>query len=906
LNSCDTSNEYLSQENKVLLVRTKFFIPPSFPTHIIRSRLINLLNDSLNRPLILISAPAGYGKTTLVSNWVKETGINSSWLSLDAGDNDPMRFLQYLVASLLPIAPNIEGDLNGILQGMQPEKFDTVINLLTNELTSFSSSFVLVLDDFHVIQSETVLKIITNFLEHLPRQIHLVILTRTDPPLSLSRMRVRNMLLDIRADQLRFTQNEIAAFLNDTMGLTLSINDLVAMETRTEGWIAGIQLAALSMQSVKDIHGFISAFTGSHHYIMDYLVEEVLKLQPKQVSTFLLQTSILDRLNGPLCEAVVESEIAGSIDGQTMLKSLEEMNLFVIPLDNERRWYRYHHLFADVLRKRLEYQFPHLLSDLHRRASQWYEQNGFFAECIQQAIAAGDQDRAAELIEQNGCFLLISGEVATLLKWVDSINFKSETHPWLAVQKAWALAMTGDFNRIEPTLQEPEKLLAQFEPTVEVNTLLGTIAAARAFTSNSKGDIQSAAEYARQALVLLPDCSSISKSIRSVTTLILGDTSWIDGKLDEAAQAYTEAIKIGREAKNFHMVIIANSNLADILIEQGHLHRASSIFNNCLKMAIRPDGQRSALAGRLYAGLGRLAYEHNQLDEADQFIQMCIEICQQWGETEIQANSFALLARLNQIQGNPEQANEAIRHAEQLSSEHPLSTRRSIQMKSDFVFVWLAQGNLEKVSQLNRKFPLSIETENPYHREPEKVITLRILVAQNDYEAALMLSDRLLKKAEPVGQMGLVIETLILQALAYQGMKDADQALLSLERAITIAQSEGYVRSFLDEGEAMTRLLCQFQSRQIGSSYATVLLSQIDKTSGKTQPSMQILSEPLTSREVEVLKLIESGCSNQEIAGQLVISIPTVKRHISNIYSKLEVQSRTQAVAIGKELKIFE
>ena len=684
----------------------------------------------MDRALILVSAPAGYGKTTLVSSWLKEKKIPSAWLSLDGGDNDPIRFLQYLLAALVPIAPGIEDDLLGMLQGIQPAQFENVINLLANELASFSDPFVLVLDDFHVIHSEAVLKILSYLLEHLPPQMHLVILTRTDPPLPLSRLRVRNQLLDIRADQLRFTQDEIAAFLNDAMGLTLSANDLSAMETRTEGWIAGLQLAALSMQGCKDIHGFVSAFTGSHHYVMDYLAEEVLKLQPKKVSTFLLQTSILDRLCGSLCEAVVEADTAGPVDGQAMLEALEEMNLFVIPLDDERHWYRYHHLFADVLRKRLEHQYPHLLPELHRRASQWYEQNGFIAESIQQAIAAGDQDRAAQLIEQNGCFLLMSGEVATLLNWADAIEFQSETRPWLAIQKAWALALTGDLDRIEPTLQAPEKLLAPLEPTVEVRTMQGTIAAARAHCANSQGDTHSAAEYARHALELLPDCSSISQSIRSVATSILGDASWINGNLEEATRAYTEAIRIGREAGNLHMVIIANSNLADILMEQGQLHKAADTYTHSLQMAVRPDGQRSPLAGKLCAGLGRLAYERNQLNDADQYIHQCIDLCRQWGEIDLQAIACAMLARLEQVRGNPEAAQEAMREAEQLAGEHPLSPRRSIQLKSELARYWLAQGNLEKLSQLIQKSDLSIEDGIPYQREPEYVILLRVLLAQ--------------------------------------------------------------------------------------------------------------------------------------------------------------------------------
>jgi LuxR family maltose regulon positive regulatory protein len=906
LTSGENVNATVSLEQSNQLLRTKLFIPLIRPKQIARPRLSSLLEGSLDRALILVSAPAGYGKTTLVSSWLKDKQIPSAWLSLDDNDNDPVRFIQYLFAALKPFAQNTENDLPGMLQGSQPVQFENVIALQANELASFSDPFVLILDDFHVIHSEAVIKIILLLLDHLPPRMHLVILTRVDPPLPLSRLRARNQLLDIRADQLRFTQDEMAAFLNDAMGLTLSAGDLSAMGARTEGWIAGLQLAALSMQGCKDIHGFVTAFAGSHHYVMDYLVEEVLKRQPKNYSSFLLQTSILDRFCGPLCQAVVETDGPGAVDGQMMLESLEDMNLFVIPLDDERHWYRYHHLFADVLKKRLEHQYAHLLPELHRRASLWYEQNGIMAESVQQAIAAGDQDRAAGLIENNGCFLLMSGEVATLLKWADAIEFQSETRPWLAIQKAWAYAITGNQNRIEPTLRAPEQLLAPLEPTLEVRTMQGTIAAARAHCANSQGDTHAAAEYARHALDLLPDCSSISQSIRSVSTLILGDASWINGNLEEAVRAYSEAIRIGREARNVHMVVIANSNLGDVLIEQGQLHLAADTFTHAMELAVRPDGQRSPLAGRLCVELGRLAYERNQLDEAEQYLHQCIDLCRQWEDFENQAVGYALLARLEEARGHPETAKDNARIAEKLAGEHPLSTRQAIQMQSDLTRLWLAQGNLGKIAQLIQKRGLKIEDEIPYQRLPEYVILLRSLLARNDHEAALALADRLLKQAKATGRMGLVIEILILQALAHQGKKETGNALVSLEQTFTLAKPEGYIRVFLDEGEAMTRLLCQAQAHQVGGGYAAELLTWIGKTSEMTQPSMQLLNEPLTAREVEVLKLIETGASNQEIARQLVISIPTVKRHITNVYTKLDVKSRTQAIAIGKQLKLFE
>ncbi len=888
------------------LLQTKLYFPPARPSLIPRPRLVERLDGWHHAPLILVSAPAGYGKTTLVSGWLKEKQIPSAWLSLDGGDNDPIRFLQYLVAALSPLAPGVEAEASGMLQGARPVQFEELINLLINELASHPGPFVLVLDDFHLIHTEAVPRILAHLLEHLPPQMHLAVLTRTDPPLPLSRLRASGQLLDIRADQLRFTREEVAAFLNEAMGLALSDGDLAALEARTEGWIAGLQLAALSMQGHKDIHGFVSAFTGSHHYVMDYLVEEVLKNQPPKVSTFLLQTSLLDRLCGPLCEAVVEADPADPLDGQTILETLEEMNLFVIPLDDERHWYRYHHLFADVLRKRLEHQQPQVLPDLHRRASRWYEQNGFLAESVQQAIAAGDQDRAAGLIEENGCFLLMSGEVATLLNWTDSIDFQSEARPWLAIQKAWALALSGDLDRVEPVLQVPEKLLAPLGPSDEVRTMQGTIAAARAQCAASRGDMHSAAEYARQALELLPDSSSISRSIRSASTSILGDASQLNNELEEAKRAYTEAVRIGREAGNLHMVINASASIADILVVQGQLRQAVDIYTQCLQMGIRPDGQRSPLARYILASLAKLFYEWNRLEEAEQSIHQCVDLCRKWGDIGFQAYAHTIQARLMQAQGHPEQAREALREAERLIGLYPDSSFFSSQVKSIVAREWLAQGNLDKPSQYIHERGLKYKDDISYRREIEYDLLLQFLLARGEHEAANYLSNRFLQQAEKTVGVGLKVEALILRALALQGMKKNEQALEVLEKALTLARPEGYVRIFLDKGEAITRLLCQVQARQVENGYAFVLLSKINQASTMTPPSMQLLVDPLTAREVEVLKLIEAGCTNQDIAGKLVISLPTVKRHISNIYAKLGVDSRTQAVAIGKELKIFE
>jgi len=759
-----------AEQSKYLLL-TKFYVPPVRSVHLLRPRLMDLLNGGMDKTLTLVSAPAGYGKTTLVSRWLNETRILSAWLSLDVGDNDPIRFLQYLIAAIQSVSPGIGKDLIGMFHGTQPAQYENVVNLLANELAAISGPLVLVLDDFHVINSEAVLNIIYHLVEHLPFQQHLVLLSRIDPPLPLARLRARNQLQEIRADQLRFTRDEIDTFLNDVMDLKLSAGDLSAMETRTEGWIAGLQLAALSMQKSADLHGFVSAFSGSHYYIMDYLVEEVFKNQSGKMATFLLQTSVLDHMCGGLCEAVVDPDPAALFNGQTMLEDLEKMNLFIIPLDNERRWYRYHHLFADVLRKRLEHQFPHRSPELHSRASRWYEQNGFIAEAIQEAIAAKDQDRAAQLIEGNGCFMLMSGELATFLNWTDAIEFQSDTHPWLAVQKAWALALSGKIDQVEPTLQSPERLLLPLEPTIEVKTLQGTIAAARAYCSNTQGDTKAAADYAHLALEKLPDCSSISRSIRSVATSILGDASWINGYLDKAADAYTEAVRIGKEADNLHMVIIASSNLADVLMDLGQLNRAGDIFNQSLELAVRPDGQRSPLAATVFAGLSKLSYEYNRLDEAAGFLRQCIDLCRLWGNNSLQAVAYARLGRLEQVRNNPEATQQAIWNLEQLSYQQPVSNKQSGSVNSDLLHLWLAQGNLEKLSQFVQESGPSNGGEITYQQESSHINLLHALLALEDYDACLALSTRLLQKAEAAKRKGQVIEILVLQSLILQAEK---------------------------------------------------------------------------------------------------------------------------------------
>jgi LuxR family maltose regulon positive regulatory protein len=892
----------ISPEQSKDLLRTKFFAPAIRSNQVSRPRLIDLLNGGMDKTLILVSAPAGYGKSTLVSRWLKETGIPSAWLSLDVGDNDPIRFLQYLLVVFQPIAPGTGGSL---LDMLQPVQYETVINNLTNELASTSGSFVLVMDDFHLINSEAVINIVIYLLEHLPRQIHLVLLTRIDPPLPISRLRVRHQLVDIRADQLRFTCDEIAAFLNDTMKLKLSADDLSAIEKRTEGWIAGLQLAALSMQSRKDVHGFVSAFTGSHHYIMDYLVEEVLKLQPPNISDYLMQTSILDHICGPLSESVIDIVPEGLLDGQSILESLERANLFVIPLDDERRWYRYHHLFADVLKKRLEQHYPNSLPKLHLRASRWFEQNGLISEAVRHALTAGDQDRVIQLIEQNGPLLLIGGELANLRNWIKAVESKSQTHPWILIIKAWLFILTGQPALAEEMLQSAEKLISSLEVDVKIKLMQGAITTGRSYRSFMNGDTNQTATFARQAVEELPDIDIISRSIRSIATALLGEACFMNGELEEARQACMEAKRIGQAAGDVPSVIIINCALGRIFTEQGHLHQAAEIYAETLQIATRPDGKKLVSAGEAYAESNQIFYEWNNLETASEQAHYCLELCRQWGQETFYAKGLVMLARLEQVHGNAETALNNMNIAEKLVKEHNFAFKYTVWVKNALVRLWVAQGNLEKASRMVQESGITPNDEIPYLREPEFLALLRLLLAQGDYDSAMALSKRLLQKAETGKRTGRVIEILALQALIFQGRKETEQALAALKKALSLAKPERYVRTFIDEGEPMVRLLHLARSRQIETEYVTALLSVQEKTAGPAQPPPKLLPEQLTAREIEVLKLIEAGCSNQEIADKLIISFTTVKRHISNIYTKLDVKSRTQAIAIGKELKLL-
>jgi LuxR family maltose regulon positive regulatory protein len=888
------------------LLSTKLFVPPPRPTLIPRPRLVERLSQGLALPLTLISAPAGFGKTTLISEWRASNAGRDyplACLSLETDDNDPTRFLTYLVAALGTLKSDLAETALGMLQSPQPPPVQAFLTGLINDLGELDHPFALVLDDYHVINAKPVHEALGFLLDHLPRHMHLVLLTRADPPLPLARMRARDQLVEIRADDLRFTSIESAAFFNQVAGLALSDDDAMALEERTEGWVAGLQLAALamhtphSMQRSEDIARFIAAFTGSHYYVADYLASEVLNRQPEAVRSFLLQTSILGRMTGELCDC-----LTGQRDGQAMLRQLETSNLFLIPLDAERRWYRYHHLFADVLRTQLQQAYPDQLAELHQRAAEWYEQNGFVPEAVHHALAAGDQLFVARLMENNAMAMLMRGEAVTVLSWITTIAPLVGEHPWLAIYQSWAFICTGQLDQLEHVLQIPDQHLSLPVMDAEAEDMRSHVAVIRALATARRGEAQQAITQAQKALDLLPEGDTI---IRGTLVFTLGDAYWQTGDLVGARRAFAEASRINKAVGNFLAGVLALSSLAALLTEQGELRRAAEIYQAAVQMATRSDRRMMPAAAQACLGLAGLAYEWNELDAAGRDVMQALELGHRWGNPDTMANTHLVQARLQQAQGDTTAAFESLRQAEGLAQGPGVTGVTALRIEALRVRLWLAQANREAVTRWSREQPFDLHGEISYQSQITYLTQTRILIAQNQADKATTLLARLLEQVEAHEQMGRALEVLILQSLALADSGDTAGALTTLARALMLGQSEGYVRVFLDEGAPMAELLRHAGSHGISSKYVAELLSQFDGEIGFTPDTQQPLIEPLTERELEVLRLLAEGLSNQEIANELVVALGTAKTHTASLYRKLDVASRTQAVARARELGLL-
>ncbi len=902
------------------LLATKLYLPPPRPGTVIRRRLLDRLNEGLHCKLILVSAPAGFGKTTLVSEWLAGCGQPVAWLSLDEADNDLVRFVAYLEAALHTIsagpasAAGIGEAMFGAFPTAQASSAEELLTPLLNQLATVPDPFILALDDYHLIDTEPVNQVLAFLLEHLPPQMHLLISTREDPDLSLARLRATRQLVELRAADLRFTPAESAEFLNQGMNLGLSAEDVAALDMRTEGWIVGLQLAALALQGTLSMQGrtdaanFVQAFTGSHRFVLDYLAEEVLRRQPEPTLDFLLQTAVLDRLSGPLCDAVTARS-----DGRTMLESLEHGNLFTVPLDDQRRWYRYHHLFADVLQSRLNDEQPDSVSHLHRRASLWYEQNDLPVESIRHALAARDFDRAANLIERAWAAMDVNMQSATWLGLARALpNDLIRIRPVLSAGYAWALLDSGDLETCEAWLYNAERWLESPLPEMVVadealfRLLPATIATARAYRALALGYIPDAVQHAQRALNLMPDQDDI-RHIQAIS--LLGIAHYANGDLESADRSLTEFRTYLLTTSAISTAIGITFVLAEIKRARGRLHEAAATYAQALQFAASQGEPLPVGAADLYRGLSELAREWGNLESAAQHLLTAQNLSEQAALTGWPHRRCVAEARLKQAQGDLVRALELLDEAERRYIRSPLPDVRPIFALR--VRIWLAQGRLSEALGWARERGLSTNDAVSYLREFELLTLARLHIAlyRNvpDNEAicgAMSLLDRLLQAAEAGDRIETVIEIRMLQALALQARNDIPRALEFLEQALTLAQPEGYVRLFVDEGPSMMALLREAARRGIAPDYVSLLQSALGQAENKI-PSAQVLVEPLSDREIEVLRLLATDLSGPEIARELMISLSTLRTHTQNIYSKLGVNNRRAAIRRAEELHLL-
>ncbi len=911
------------------VLATKLYIPLPRPGIVSRLRLVEKLNEGLaaGRKLALISASAGFGKTTLVGEWIGSCGQPVAWLSLDEGDSDPSRFLTYLIAALQTIVVrqspggNIGAGALAVLQSSQPPSTESILTILLNEITTISDSLILVLDDYHVIDSQPVDQALLFLIEHLPPQMHLVIATREDPRLPLARLRARSQLTELRADDLRFTFAEAAEFLNQVMGLNLSAEDIAALEARTEGWIAGLQLAALSMHNRQDAANFIKSFTGSHRFVLGYLVEEVLQRQTEHIRSFLLQTSILDRLCGPLCNVITDQE-----DGKAMLEALERGNLFVIPLDDQRRWYRYHHLFAEVLQAFLEEAYSEQVPTLHRKASVWFEQNDLPGEAIRHALAAKYFERAADLIEGVWLGMDLSYQSAAWLVWAKALPEEVIlARPVLCVGCAWALLAIGEIEASETRLRDAERWLDPAEnpsghssagmvvvDKAEFRVLPASIAAARAYRALALEDIAATKMYASQALALVPEDEFVH---RTQATALLGMAEYAEGNLPAAEKQFLKFQALMWQANDIANAIGITYILANILQVQGRLREAVSTYRQSLQLAAKRGAPVFLGASDLYRGLSELLCEQGDLDGAAEHLQTAQQLGERGALTGWPHRLCIAQARLKEAQGEPAGALALLDEAERQYVRNPLPDRSIGALKAR---TWLRQGRVAEALEWACEQSLNSDDELSYLREFEHLTLARLLVAQfriNPSEAglevALGLLERLLHAAEEGGRKGSVIEIKVLQSLAHQAQGDLQRALAALECALTLAEPEGYVRTFVNEGEAMRSLIEKLSHKRDHSlsGYVHKLLAAFEQpaaapNSAITQQKSGVI-EPLSERELEVLRLLRSELSGPEIAQRLVVSLNTLRTHTKSIFHKLGVNNRRAAIRCAEELDLF-
>ncbi|MDQ2713838.1 MAG: LuxR C-terminal-related transcriptional regulator, partial [Chloroflexota bacterium] len=889
------------------LLMTKLYLLPARSSLVARPHLVTRLNAGLRQHgLTLISAPAGFGKTTLLSAWQQaHPHTPLCWVSLDTQDNDPARFWTYVIAALHLRHPGIEDQAIALLPSSEtspPAFAPAMLTALINALATMPQDVALVLDDYHVITTPTIHEALGFLLGHLPPRMHLIIISRSEPPLPLAHLRAQGQLTELHAADLRFTDAEVAVFLNQVMGLALSSSEIAALEARTEGWVAGLQLAALAMQGRADRQDFISAFTGSHRYVVEYLAAEVFQRQPAHIQNFLLSTAILERFTGSLCDAVT-----GHADGRETLAWLEQAHLFLVPLDEQRHWYRYHHLFSEFLRERLQQTCSALIPQLHHRAADWYESQGLLDEAVEHMLTTTDYEGTAHLIERHAEAILKQGAHMTILHWLRALPAEMvRASPLLNLLYAGSVGLIGQLDDAEARLRDIEQVLAvaglpvahpERAESAPERHILGLVLAVRIFLASARADVPRTVELVEQMLAWWPREEMF---VRSMVIVSLGQAYMLSGDLATANRIFLENRAISQASDNTYVLLTCICASAFAQSFQGHLLRAAEIYKQALHLGRQRSGTLAPGVSIAYTGLGLLFYDWNRLDEAESHLRLGIEIGQQWGYMAMLAQAYTYLACTLSARGDIPAAFETLEQAEQLTRQHNVATAIDSVLASR-ARLWLALGNIEAAGEWLQTCGLSAADPTHYLREFGHLTLVRILIAQGHYEDAQTFLARLLQAAESEQRIRGAIEILVLQAILSHKRGSPVQALETLTRALALAEPEGYIRVFVDEGRSVIDLLCHALSCGIAPGYTRKLLAALEVP----EAGESLENTPLSEREMRVLKSIAAGQSNQQIAADLTVALSTVKTHINNIYGKLNVHSRTQAVARARDLDLI-
>ncbi len=896
------------------LVATKLYIPLPRPQCVARSLLAERLNQGLERRLTLLSAPAGFGKTTLLSSWISGlrqctderppivAGSASSspylqfaWLSLDETDSAPERFLACVIAAIRTVQPGLGESVMAALQAPQPLPIETLLTHLLNEIAALPGKLILVLDDYHLLDSQPVDAALAFLIEHLPPQLHLIIASREDPNLPLPRLRTRSQLTELRAPDLRFTPAEAAEFLNRVMGLDLSEKDVAALEARTEGWIAGLQLAALSMQGQKDPAAFIQSFTGSHHFVLDYLLEEVIQRQTQKVQAFLLHTSILRRLTGLLCEATLDLAPGA---GQATLEQLERANLFLVPLDNERHWYRYHHLFGDLLRQRLG--SPPELPTFHLRASQWYETHDHLDEAFHHALCANDFERAARLAEAAWTVSESSFQSVTWLVWVKKLPARVvSARPGLCYQLGRAFSDLGEPETSEFHLQNAERALARVPNQAGFTPLPGDIALTRAYNAQVKGNVTETIQYAELALRLVAEQDLYR---RAQAAIMLEFTHWATGDLEASLRAMQAWMADMHKLGNLVFEIASVFAVADLLVALGRLSDAIQSYQQAIQLAAENGPEAQQITAHHHLGLALIYHELGDFESTAAHLQTAADLGQRTTLVDWPHRWKLAQARLKEAAGEWAAALGLLDEARRVYVKNPVPIARPVEALQ--ARVYLKQGRRDKADAWARERGISLADQASYLTEFELLTLARLRLEDPGVNGLL---DRLLDLAEAQNRLGSVLEILLTQALAYRAQDNQPQALTALGRALALAAPQGYLRTFVDEGEAMRSLIADFRL-QI-ENRASPLLAYTDKLLAVFSPqsfnSQSLLPDSLSDRELEILRLVAQGLSNTQISQRLYLALSTVKGHNQRIFDKLQAHHRTEAVARARELGLL-